>query len=80
MENKKDKQSTEHRCPVCNKIVRTSAEKESGEESFFPFCCRRCKLVDLGAWLDAEYKIISGSQSEESAEPDETVDPSAENP
>jgi len=26
---------------------------------FFPFCCERCKLIDLGAWLDAEYRIAS---------------------
>jgi len=26
-------------------------------------------MVDLGAWLDAKYKIISELQSQESAEP-----------
>jgi len=24
---------------------------------FFPFCSERCKLVDLNAWLDADYRI-----------------------
>ena len=80
MEKKNNKLSTEHRCPVCNKIVRTSVQKESGGARFFPFCSHRCKLLDLSAWLGAEYRIVSGSQSEESAEPDNTVDPSAENP
>lgn len=23
----------------------------------FPFCSERCKLIDLGAWLDEEYRI-----------------------
>ena len=23
----------------------------------FPFCSERCKLVDLGAWLDETYRI-----------------------
>jgi len=57
-----------HICPVCRKTVKTSVQAKSGEERFFPFCSRRCKLVDLGAWLDAEYKIVSKSQSEESTE------------
>jgi len=57
-----------HICPVCRKTVKTSVQAKSGQERFFPFCCRRCKLVDLGAWLDAEYKIVSKSQSEEFTE------------
>jgi len=57
-----------HFCPVCRKTVKTSVQGKSGAENFFPFCCRRCKLVDLGAWLDAEYKIASKSQCEESTE------------
>ena len=24
---------------------------------FFPFCCERCQLVDLGKWLDEDYKV-----------------------
>ncbi|MBN1508798.1 MAG: DNA gyrase inhibitor YacG [Sedimentisphaerales bacterium] len=40
---------------------------------FFPFCSERCKLIDLGAWLDAEYRIPS--------RPDEECEgPSEENP
>jgi len=23
----------------------------------FPFCCERCKLLDLGAWLDGRHAI-----------------------
>lgn len=23
----------------------------------FPFCSDRCKLIDLGSWLDEEYRI-----------------------
>ena len=36
---------------------------------YFPFCSERCKLTDLGAWLDAEYAI---SGKTEDAEADET--------
>ncbi|MHC4913042.1 MAG: DNA gyrase inhibitor YacG [Planctomycetota bacterium] len=48
-----------HKCPICKKEVRVSANGESGEAKLFPFCSERCKLIDLGAWLDVEYKITS---------------------
>ena len=38
------------RCPVCKKPSRPSLP-------FFPFCSERCKLVDLGSWLDGRYRI-----------------------
>ncbi|MHC4556913.1 MAG: DNA gyrase inhibitor YacG [Planctomycetota bacterium] len=58
-----------HRCPVCHKAVKASTQKQSEEVTFFPFCSQRCKLTDLGAWLDTKYKIISGQQSQETGEP-----------
>ena len=58
-----------HRCPVCRRTVKVSPQDQSEEAKFFPFCSRRCKLVDLGAWLDTRYKITSWSQSQGSAEP-----------
>jgi hypothetical protein len=48
-----------YRCPLCKKIIRVSSEKQFKEARFFPFCSRRCKLIDLGAWLDAKYKVTS---------------------
>jgi endogenous inhibitor of DNA gyrase (YacG/DUF329 family) len=48
-----------HRCPICKKMVKVSPKKQSEEAKFFPFCSRRCKLIDLGAWLDDKYKIVS---------------------
>jgi endogenous inhibitor of DNA gyrase (YacG/DUF329 family) len=59
----------EHRCPVCHKTVKTPNPKQTEESGCFPFCSQRCKLIDLGAWLDAEYKIVSVPQSEVSEEP-----------
>ena len=58
----------EHICPVCHKPVKVLSQDRSKETQFFPFCSRRCKLVDLGGWLDAEYKIISSSQLHETDE------------
>ncbi len=44
------------RCPTCKKEI---AEPKPGEEipSHFPFCCDRCKLIDLGRWLDGKYQV-----------------------
>ncbi len=27
------------------------------EAPWFPFCSKRCRLVDLGRWLDSDYTI-----------------------
>jgi endogenous inhibitor of DNA gyrase (YacG/DUF329 family) len=50
------------RCPICGKVIETAAEKP-GEIRFLPFCSKRYKLIDLGAWLDAEYRILSAPAS-----------------
>lgn len=58
-----------HKCPVCGKTVITSVQRQAHEQGVLPFCSDQCKLVDLGAWLDAEYRIVSGPQPEQSTEP-----------
>lgn len=40
----------ESKCPTCRVSVASNSE-------FFPFCSKRCKLVDLGAWLKGDYRI-----------------------
>ena len=32
---------------------------------FLPFCSERCKLLDLGAWLDGAYKIAGPAVEDE---------------
>lgn len=39
-------------CPTCKKSVEW---KESN--SWRPFCSERCKLIDLGAWANEEYRV-----------------------
>jgi endogenous inhibitor of DNA gyrase (YacG/DUF329 family) len=39
-------------CPTCKKPVDPIAKS-------FPFCTERCRLVDLGNWLDGKYAIAS---------------------
>jgi len=55
-----------YRCPVCNKIVQETIQKYPKQIMYFPFCSKRCKYVDLGAWLDSEYKLASKLQSQDS--------------
>ena len=43
------------KCPICGKDVKFYKDKKFPPS--FPFCSRRCKLVDLGNWLGEEYKI-----------------------
>jgi len=43
------------KCPICGKAVKFYKDKKFPPS--FPFCSRRCKLVDLGNWLGEEYKI-----------------------
>ena len=41
-------------CAVCQQPLAPDAVRES---VLYPFCSTRCKLVDLGRWVDGEYKI-----------------------
>lgn len=45
------------RCPTCKRVVRFSEQDRAERAKFYPFCSERCKLIDLGAWLNAEYRI-----------------------
>ena len=48
------------RCPICKKPAPPRAENPS-----FPFCCPRCKTVDLGKWLKEEYRVPVEEESDE---------------
>ena len=43
------------KCPICGKKVRFDPQKDLPAN--FPFCSKRCKLVDLGKWLNEEYTV-----------------------
>ncbi len=42
------------RCPICKSPV---TEPQPNKPTHFPFCSDRCKLIDLGRWLDGKYQI-----------------------
>jgi endogenous inhibitor of DNA gyrase (YacG/DUF329 family) len=34
----------------------------------FPFCSKRCRLIDLGRWLNEDYKVAKPKPEDESSE------------
>ncbi len=51
-------------CPVCGRPIQKAAPGHP-----FPFCSARCKLIDLGRWLNEEYVVQPDSPSPQLAEP-----------
>jgi endogenous inhibitor of DNA gyrase (YacG/DUF329 family) len=43
------------KCPICDERVKPRAENAA-----FPFCSPRCKTIDLGKWLNEEYRVPAG--------------------
>ena len=41
-------------CPICEEQVETP---DLTADKYFPFCSRRCKLLDLGKWFAGEYSL-----------------------
>jgi endogenous inhibitor of DNA gyrase (YacG/DUF329 family) len=35
------------------------------ENGAFPFCSRRCRTIDLGNWLDEQYRVPVSDASED---------------
>lgn len=62
------------RCPICRKPVSVPSQDEPAEvASFAPFCSERCKLIDLGRWLDGKYQIPVGPDDRDESDEDPTV-------
>lgn len=47
-------------CPRCAKPVRWGPESP-----FRPFCSERCKMIDLGAWANEEYRVAVKDKDED---------------
>ncbi|MFL2933693.1 MAG: DNA gyrase inhibitor YacG [Thalassobaculaceae bacterium] len=50
------KSASAFKCPVCNKIT---------NQKYRPFCSSRCKLIDLGNWIDGSYRLPTDDVPEE---------------
>jgi len=47
-----DKKKSTVACPQCSKEV-----VWSDESPYRPFCCERCKMIDLGQWANESYRV-----------------------
>jgi len=54
-------------CPVCRKITRYHPDNP-----YRPFCSERCRLIDLGQWLEEGYRVAG--------EPSDLETPEEESP
>lgn len=55
-------------CPICHKEMNGQSQADWPD---FPFCSRRCRLVDLGRWLGEEYRLPAENKDEEIPPEDE---------
>jgi uncharacterized protein len=57
------------KCPICRSEVLWE------ENPHRPFCSERCRLIDLGAWVEGRYRIpgekINAESKEENSEDEE---------
>ena len=60
-------------CPTCHRVMQVQRLEDLRT---FPFCSERCKMVDLGRWLQGDFRIpgedLEPEDSEESAPPEES--------
>lgn len=54
------------KCPTCKRLVQPGSPD-------FPFCCERCRIIDLGNWASEKYKI-PGPPATEAAPPKDDAD------
>jgi uncharacterized protein len=47
------------RCPICGR------EFESEQSPALPFCSSRCRLIDLGRWLNEDQGLVIERPEEE---------------
>ena len=48
-------------CPTCQTML---VVEQNVDAPFRPFCSQRCKMVDLGRWLDGTYAISEPVRAE----------------
>ena len=56
------------RCPICERHMPGPGAKEWPD---WPFCSARCKLIDLGRWLDGRYAIQAPPDADEASDMDD---------
>lgn len=59
------------KCPICSKAFEI---EQLSDQPSFPFCSDRCKLVDLGRWIDGTYLISRELNEDEQIELEQIVE------
>jgi uncharacterized protein len=54
------------KCPTCGKSI------DWKDNPFRPFCSERCRLVDLGKWVEGEYRVPGENLPNEQAPGEQT--------
>jgi endogenous inhibitor of DNA gyrase (YacG/DUF329 family) len=47
------------RCPICDAAMPGNWQ----DYPDYPFCSKRCRIIDLGRWLGEEYRVPDASQA-----------------
>jgi len=47
-------------CPICGAEAKPRANNPA-----FPFCNARCQTIDLGKWMNEEYRVAVDDSSDE---------------
>ena len=55
-------------CPTCHKDV-----EWSDKNPYRPFCCERCKLIDLGEWASDAYVIKNHGEDQTGESPTDAL-------
>ena len=53
------------RCPICSKDLR---DRSVDALPSFPFCTDRCRMIDLGRWIDGKYAIPGSAKDQKQQE------------
>jgi endogenous inhibitor of DNA gyrase (YacG/DUF329 family) len=53
------------RCPICSKQFDVAALDDLPT---FPFCSERCRLIDLGRWIDGAYTLPADKPAAEATD------------
>ncbi len=56
--------SADRKCPVCGNLFSLATTEAP------PFCSQRCKLIDLGRWLDEGYGVPAVPDPDADEEPE----------
>ncbi len=61
------KENDTAKCAQCKK----SFNRKDIPHEIWPFCSKRCKMIDLGQWLSEKYVLNDNEENEDKISPDE---------